>query len=308
VQPEAYRKAKTSLPYIVTGCFSPCVRNRSNFAYTEHFIIDIDKVSESDRSLRELKSIFSKDPRVLLLFTSPGNDGLKILFRLSKRITDTGFYSTFYRIFAHRMGEELGIHMLVDRVTHDVTRCCFMSFDPDAYINTDAIPIDTDEYARMDDPAGVQRAERISEEAGDHRNTPKQVEENGNSTTKLEDEVLARIRQRLSPSMVGRKQAKEHHQPTQLLEAMQGLTSYLAAAGISISEQKAIHYGRQLRLTAGVYWAEVNLFHGKNSFRAVMTTKTGSNAKLAELSRDAIQSYFDSLTTADPFPCPVPGA
>lgn len=302
VQPEAYRRAKTGLPYIVTACFMPAVRNKSNFSHAEHFIIDIDKISDSNFSLAELKRTFRQDQRVLMMFTSPGNDGLKLLFRMSHRITDSGLYSTFYKIFTAKFSEQYQIPALVDRVTHDVSRCCFMSFDPDAYLNVYPELVDPDVYARMDDPSALFEADREMKRMEEERKVRELAEsEKGNVTVVgPADDVLTRIRQKLLPSMAKVKQVKEYFQPAQLLEALPGLSESLATSGITLSEHRPIQYGRQLKLTAGQFWAEVNLFYGKHSFRAVMTTKTGSHPKLAELGRDAVQLYFDSLMQQDP--------
>lgn len=302
VQPEAYRKAKTSLPYIVTACFTPAVRNKMNFSHAEHFIIDIDKISDSFFSLGELKTSFRQDPRVLMMFTSPGNDGLKLLFPMSHRITDTGLYSTFYKLFTVRFSDEYRIPALVDRVTYDVSRCCFMSFDPDAYLNEGAELVDPDAYARMDDPTALFEADREvkrMEEERKLREAAESPKEQGIAVGPAED-ILTRIRQKLVPSMAKVKSQKECYQPAQLLEALPGLIESLAVSGIVLADHRPIQYGRQLKLTAGQYWAEVNLFYGKRSFRAVMTTKTGSHPKLAELGRDAVQLYFDSLMQQDP--------
>lgn len=307
LQPEAYRKAKTDLPYIVTACFTPAVRIKANFAYAEHFIVDVDKISSGDRSLEELKSDFRRDPRVQLMFTSPGNDGIKLLFRLSKRVTDTGLYSTFYRIFASRWADRYGIPTLVDRVTHDVSRCCFMSFDPEAYLNHEPEAIDPDGYAVMEDLSALRRAE-LEVEAMAATFGVVGDEKAGTASIPLGEDVIESIRARLLPSLSRKKPSKEYHQPGRLLEVLPALEASLAEAGIGMAEHRPIQYGRQLRLTAGPFWAEVNLFFGKNAFKAVCTTKTGSNPQLAILARDAIQAFADSFITDDPSSCLDPGA
>lgn len=301
VNPDAYRKAKTSLPYIVTACFTPAIRNKANFSYAEHFILDIDKISDGSHSLSELKSRFAQDPRVVLQFTSPGNDGIKLLFRLTHRITDPGLFSTFYKLFTARFADQYAIPFLVDRVTHDVSRCCFMSFDPDAYLNREAVSVDPDEYARMDDLSALHTAQREMKRMEEERNLRQEGEgPTASPVPTPHADVLDRIREKLMPNSIRRKPTKEYIQPVQLIEALPGLEASLAEHGITLAEHRPIQYGRQMKLTAGPYWAEVNLFYGKQSFRAVMTTKTGSNTRLAELARDAVQLYFDGLTTNDP--------
>jgi hypothetical protein len=305
VQPDAYRRAKTGLPYIVTAAFTPPIRNKANFSHAEHFIIDIDHIADAGQSRQELKSRLIRDPRVLLLFTSPGNDGLKLLFRLSRRLTDAGLYSTFYKLFTASFAEQYNIVSLIDRVTHDVSRCCFMSYDPEAYLNADAEAVDPDSFARFDDLGALHAADReMKRMEAEQKHEAEVRDTNGPSTPSLSDDVLERIRQRLSPHQAKRRPEKTIFQPSQLLDALPGLQQALAANDITLAEHRPIHYGRQLKLTAGPHWAEVNLFYGRNSFRAVMTTKTGSNPRLAELGRDAVQLYFDELLTADPMEWP----
>lgn len=305
VQPDAYRRAKTGLPYIVTAAFSPPIRNKANFSHAEHFIIDIDHIANAGQSHHELRTRFIRDPRVLLLFTSPGNDGLKLLFRLTRRLTDAGHYSTFYKLFTASFAAQYGIMSLIDRVTHDVSRCCFMSFDPEAFLNMEAESVDPDDFARFDDLGALHAADReMKKWEAEHKHVPESQVSTAGSVPLLSEDVLERIRQRLSPHKAKHRPEKTYIQPSQLLDALPGLQEGLAAHGITLAEHRPIQYGRQLKLTAGPHWAEVNLFYGKNSFRAVMTTKTGSNPRLAELGRDAVQLYFDELLTADPMAWP----
>jgi hypothetical protein len=176
-----------------------------------------------------------------------------------------------------------------------------MSFDSEAYLNEGAEAVDPDEYARMEDPSALFKAEREVKKL----EAEQRERESAEGPTPVlpvgpSEDVLTRIKQKLLPSMAKQRPQREYYQPTQLLDALPGLTESLAATGILVAEHRPIQYGRQLKLTAGQFWAEVNLFYGKNAFRAVMTTKTGSHPKLAELGRDAIQLYFDSLMQQDP--------
>ncbi len=90
-----YRKMKTALPYIVCASFQPNVRKKENFVFTERFVVDIDHLSEYEIDMKSLRQRLRDDPRVELLFSSPGGDGLKVLFVLSERIADSGYYALF---------------------------------------------------------------------------------------------------------------------------------------------------------------------------------------------------------------------
>ena len=92
-----YGLLKKQLPYLVCGVFAPPYRNTENFAYIDRFIIDIDHLSEKGLDLENLRSKLKGDSRVMMLFASPGEDGLKVLMRLSERCYDAGIYTLFYR-------------------------------------------------------------------------------------------------------------------------------------------------------------------------------------------------------------------
>ena len=92
-----YSSLKRKLPYLVCGMFNPPYRRTENFAYTEYFIIDIDHLSEKGLSLADTRKCIEKDTRTVLSFVSPGEDGLKVLFKLKERCYDSGLYSLFYK-------------------------------------------------------------------------------------------------------------------------------------------------------------------------------------------------------------------
>lgn len=83
-----YSVLKRRLPYVVCGMFNPCYRRTENFAYIEYFIVDIDKLSEKQLSVVEVRGRIQQDGRVVMCFLSPGEDGLKVLFRLKERCYD----------------------------------------------------------------------------------------------------------------------------------------------------------------------------------------------------------------------------
>ena len=136
-----YKECKKELPYIVCGIFNPPFRKTENFAYTEYFAIDIDNLSEKQQSLEDIKQRMKADDRVVMAFTSPSEDGLKLILRLKERCYDSGLYSMFYKVFARKFSEQYGLEQVVDTKTCDVSRACFLSWDPDAYFNPDATPV-----------------------------------------------------------------------------------------------------------------------------------------------------------------------
>ena len=113
---------------------------------TEYFVVDIDHIEEKELSINDLKTKFTQDKRVVLCFVSPGQDGLKLIFRLKERCYDAGIYSIFYKLFLSKFGAEYNIQQVIDTRTSDVARACFVSMDANAYYNPEAEPVDLNQY------------------------------------------------------------------------------------------------------------------------------------------------------------------
>ena len=61
LDPKQYAQLKKQLPYIVCAMFNPAHRRTENFAYTEHFIVDIDHLSDKQINLNDLKVKLQND-------------------------------------------------------------------------------------------------------------------------------------------------------------------------------------------------------------------------------------------------------
>ncbi|TAD85855.1 MAG: hypothetical protein EAY75_10125 [Bacteroidetes bacterium] len=302
MQPDAYRKAKTQLPYVVCAQFAPAVRRKTCFAYAEHFIIDIDHLSLQQLTPDGVKRLLMADERVALLFVSPGNDGVKAVFNLSQRVHDAGYYSVFYKTFAAKLAVQYQLHGLIDLVTHDVSRCCFMSHDPAAHYNPNATPVNPTEYLDPNSLEGLAQVEaeiKTAEKAAAvlHADT----EPAQSQAQNLPSDVLTQIRQKLNPALAARPpKAKDYAQPQALDNAMPELKQALQDMGMMVDAVRPISYGKQLTVKAGNLWAEVNLFYGQHRFKAVATTKTGSSKPLAEMATQAIELHFEAKNNWNP--------
>jgi len=126
INKDAYQRSKRMLKYIVPSVFNPPFRKLDNFAYSQHLILDLDKVSMADLDPVKLKNQIKQDPRVQVIFISPSQDGLKIIFELDQRISDTSQYSIFYKHFAHKFASAYNLLQVVDMQTNDATRACFL--------------------------------------------------------------------------------------------------------------------------------------------------------------------------------------
>jgi hypothetical protein len=293
-----YRDLKKQLPYFVCGIFHPPVRRRENFASIEYFIIDLDHLEKAGMDKAVLCDQLRENPEVAFFFTSPGGDGLKVMFRLSEPCRDAALFSAFYKLFARAFGEKYGLLEAVDLRTHDVTRACFVSYDPDAFYREEARPVRIESYISGLD---FEQAEKAIKETED---ILKDIQPDWIPAEKpgLDDEILSRIKQKLNPKFRDPRK-KDYHVPQEIDEAMPLLSEKLAEYDLELAEARAIQYGRVIRVKAGVLFAEINIFYGKRGYSVVQTTKTGSNAQLAGLAAQAIKEILlgekaDDGTTA----------
>lgn len=288
-----YRKMKTALPYIVCARFHPRVRRKENFLDTERFLIDIDHLSEFELDIHQVKKELKKDPRVELLFTSPGGDGLKVLMVLQDKITDSGYYALFYKTFCHRFATQHILGAAVDDKTNDVSRCCFVSFDENAYYNPGAEKVNAAGYLS---PEGFEDFERVNKEVKkEEKERAVAVKETGvaidHSVQALTDDVLRKIKEKVGMKVKTPKE-KYYEQPEELDAIMQEIADQLATIQVTIEKTKPISYGRQLKLTAGRYWAEVNIFYGQKGVSIVGSTKNGSNSELRDSVVLLLKNHF----------------
>ena len=128
-----YNKNKKMLPYFVCGVFNPPIRRTENFAYTDYFVIDLDKLAERQLDLETLRGRLELDSRVVLSFASPSEDGLKLMFKLKTHCHDAGLYKLFYKEFVRRFSAQYHLEQVLDSCTCDVCRACFLSVDEFAY-------------------------------------------------------------------------------------------------------------------------------------------------------------------------------
>ena len=259
---EQYSKLKQQLPYFVCAQFNPPFRRTENFAYTEYFVIDIDHIGEKGLPIADLKSKISSDPRTMLCFLSPGQDGLKVLMRLSERCYDAGVYSMFYKKFVCDYSARYGLEQVVDAKTSDVARACFMSVDSDAYYNPDSEPVDIASFIPADDSSALLS---LKEEINDSLESlmaggPQAGEESHQKEP--DDDAMARIRQMLDMKPKRQSLEKQVYVPEALNDIMGALTSSVNETGMEIYEVINIQYGKKIRAKLGVKKAEVNLFYG----------------------------------------------
>ncbi len=290
---EQYSKLKQQLPYFVCAAFNPPFRRTENFAYTEHFVIDIDHIGDKGLSVTELKSRIMADSRTLLCFLSPGQDGLKVLMRLKEKCYDPGVYSVFYKKFVYEYSIAYGLQQVVDSKTSDVARACFMSVDSDAYYNPNADVVDMNAFIPAEDPAELLRFRKEVEasvaeiaESAPPQTTP------AVKASDPDEDSMAKIRELLAMRPKRVTQEKTVYVPEVLNEIAGNLVASVGEVGLDVYEILNIQYGKKIRARLGLKKAEVNLFYGHRGFSVVLSPKTGTDPALNQLLADAVNSYL----------------
>lgn len=296
MDPAQYRKLKTSLPYVVCAQFHPKLRRKENFLFADRFLVDIDHLSEHQIDIADLREKLSKDNRVELLFASPSGDGLKAMFRIDPKIKDPAYYVVFYKAFCIQLEREYKLGAALDHKTHDVSRCCFVSFDPDAYYNSQAIAINPETLIQKDSFFEI---ERIQKEAAEiqkvHKEAQKElrIEEKANPNQCLPEEILDFIKEKTG-QRVKKPHEKQYEQPDELEWVMEQLRSFIKEINAEIEQIRPISYGRQIKIRSGNIWAEVNIFFGKRGVSVVGTTKTGSHREFGKTLTEYLKASFQN--------------
>lgn len=292
-----YSIVKRQLPYLVCGIFSPPLRKTENFAYIERFIIDIDHLSDKGLDIVSLRKKLMADSRVMLLFTSPGEDGLKVLMRLSDRCYDAGVYSLFYKEFVKSFSFEYGLDQVVDCCTSDVTRACFMSVDPDVYYNPDAEGVALSDYLPLTNPQAmfdIKSNQSITEKKN---LAAKKKEQEPKLDSDPDSETMESIKLMLqNKKQKATVQKNDVYVPEQLNEILHGLTQFVEDQGITLYETVNIQYAKKLRFKLGLKLAEINLFYGKRGFNVVQSPRSGTSAELNAMVAEIIQIYLSENT------------
>ncbi|ANR74033.1 virulence protein E [Prevotella scopos JCM 17725] len=287
---KAYAQLKRRLPYFVCGQFNPPFRRKENFAYTESFILDFDHLSSKQLSMKTIRDNIVKDEQVMMCFTSPSEDGLKVMFRLKERCYDAGLYSIFYKAFAATFAMRHNLTQVTDSKTSDVARACFISIDPNAYFNPNSIPVDIKAYL---DESNPDLLFKIKHEQDEHDKVIKKSDDEQVPLPKDPDkDILTRIRQQLNPKAQLPIEQHPAYVPERLNEIIAELKLFIEETGLQVTEIINIQYAKKIRARLGQKEAEVNLFYGKRGFSVVISPRFGTNEELNELLADLIKAFL----------------
>lgn len=122
-------------------CFSGIFSKRNDADLVEPnpiICLDLDHVADIPTEMDRIK----KYPYVIAAFLSPTATGIKVVCRHD--LTDPGYHKELY----WKLGEDMGLtgrsDLKFDSACSNVSRFCFFSIDPQAYINKNAIPFHFD--------------------------------------------------------------------------------------------------------------------------------------------------------------------
>jgi hypothetical protein len=239
-------------------------------------VLDIDNLNQLHDAPHELKSTLRTDSRIWLMFTSPSGNGLKLLFRLSQKCHDPIQYSLFYKKFAAAFAQQYNLQECLDTCTCDVTRVCFLSADPQAFLNP--VPDDVNVADFVDFESSLfETAALIKEQKAEQQPAATTHEKK-----ELKPDALEHILKQLNPER-RTKPEKQVFVPEALETIISPITQKAAGFDISLKEVANINYGKKFVFSKDLLFAELNVFYGKNGFSIVKTPKKGSNPKLAEV-------------------------
>lgn len=124
---DLYDRLKRKLPaFTPSGVFEGGRKMEFLKMYSGFVHLDFDKLSNEEMivALGKCKS----DPHTFGVFVSPSGNGFKVLIEVNSTVEE---HSTAYQMVSNYYQELTGIEP--DPSCKDVTRLCFVSYDPDAY-------------------------------------------------------------------------------------------------------------------------------------------------------------------------------
>ena len=288
IDPRQYASLKRTLPYFVCGNFNPAFRRIDNFSSINCFVIDIDHCSEKGMELPLLRLKLQNDSRVCLGFVSPGEDGLKLLFRLKSPCYDAGLFSLFYKAFARKFSEVYGLEQVVDTCTSDVSRACFVSYDPGTFYRPQPEEVDINAYIPQGDVQSLFDLKREVEKPRPAQVTAKEEDTPGKDP---DLQALQHIREVLGKKKLPQL-SNNVHVPEILNEVTPEITRSIENTGIQVERVSDIRYGKKFGVKMGILLGEINLFYGKKGFSVVQSPKRGTSNELNQVAADIIHSFL----------------
>lgn len=180
-----------------------------------------------------------------------------------------------------------------DKSTHDASRVCFFSHDPDAYYNPLAVPIVIRDYIPLTEAENKinlvpdKNNFICNQEIGDKKakTFPEKEEKSGHP----DEQEYATILRKIGNRPIIRKRNLVNI-PDEIKQLLPLIMDKFSEIGIEIEQQENIQYGIKLRFNHKENWAETNIFYGKKGFSVVLTPKSGSHPDLGEIGVNLIHN------------------
>ena len=128
---EADKLKKQLLAFTPSGTFENGRKAELLSQYSEYVILDLDDLNPVQ--LEEAKKIVALAPYTFAVFISPSGNGLKIIVAVS---TKAEHHKIAFQQVSDYYAQALQVE--VDQSGKDVSRLCFMSYDPDCFRNINA--------------------------------------------------------------------------------------------------------------------------------------------------------------------------
>ena len=126
----AVSELKKQLPGVTwSGTFS----YRASDKLLQHSGLQCGDLDELGQELSRVREQLQTSPRLYALFLSPSGNGLKAVFRVR---ADASKHAGSYRAVEKHVRELTGVQ--IDQSGKDVSRLCFLSHDPEIYVNENA--------------------------------------------------------------------------------------------------------------------------------------------------------------------------
>ena len=131
--PDQAQQLKQNLPaFTPAGTFNGKRSSDNLEKYSGIIHLDFDKLTAAE--MDKVISYFKEEHYTHALFVSPSNNGVKVFFKTDRSASEHESSFNFIRSHYNRL---LGIES--DKTIKDIARCCFVSYDPEAYYNESAL-------------------------------------------------------------------------------------------------------------------------------------------------------------------------
>ena len=266
---ERYRAMKTGLPFFSCSFFEPPFRGIHNFQYASGLIIDID----SDAPLAQaLISRLRADLRIVVGYISPSYMGIKLLFLFDQPIMDANQYTAVYKYFSHEFATTYHLDDKIDTKNCDVSRISFICHDEKAWYNPDAIHVD---WQGIVTPTLDTFLPAVARPA--HKDD-------------LPPSIYKQILQKLDTRPKIAKADTPLHKDIE--EVLPEIKKELQGYDIFIKEVESIQYGAKLKIYRDKDHGELNIYTGKQGYKALSSPRKGTNPELNEVARHIIEGVL----------------